>query len=237
MKQSKHSSTKMMLLTTALLALLGQSNADIVMQTYTRHVDFTDKYFADYFTYLDEFGTLNLRMTLTLQNYDIASWTSTTGVNGIWLGVGFGQSVMADSDIILCSLRYYGTDADDQFICTDRYANDNARPEVDMDQNVTFVEMSKSYNTNLKRATFTVTFDRPLVANEDTSEDVDLENGYTYPAIWSFGRMSSASILSHTLGSDRGTYQLSLTYLNTGALSGIKHILGAAIMGLVVLMF
>ena len=141
MKQSPAHST-LIIMTAALAALLSPACGDIVMQTWTRHVDFTDNFVADYFTYLNEFGTLNLRMKLSIKNFDFSSWSSETGVNGIWLGVGYGEVVMADSDIVICTLRYYGTASTGQFICTDRYANSNARPELDQNQNVTHIEQT-----------------------------------------------------------------------------------------------
>ena len=183
----------------------------------TRHVDFTDQFYTDYFTYSDSLGSLYLRMTLTLSNYDYSTWTSTTGGNGIWLGVGFGSQVMADSDIVICTLRFYGEDAGDEFVCTDRYANDNAMPLADSVQNVTYISTSTMYTSSIKRAEFSVTFDRPLSADTTTGEDYQLENGQSSPAIWAFGRMSSGTISSHRLGNDRGTFDMGLSYINTGA--------------------
>ena len=42
-----------------------------------------------------------MRVTLTIANVDASAW-DTQGEMGYWIGIGFGQTVMANSDIVLC---------------------------------------------------------------------------------------------------------------------------------------
>ena len=80
---------------------MGYSSAIIVSSSRTYTETFTSDFEAEWFSYYDEHGDLRLRMTLSVEGVDMSTW-DTSGNYGYWVGVGFGYTVMANSDIILC---------------------------------------------------------------------------------------------------------------------------------------
>jgi len=65
-------------------------------------------------------GVTKVRFTLRLEDVDITNW-KTQGQDGVWLGLGYGKTVMLDADITQCELRYTNNPKTDKFNCNDRY--------------------------------------------------------------------------------------------------------------------
>ena len=64
-----------------------------------------------------------------MKELDITSW-SVQGNNGLWMGIGFGSSIMSGSDISLCRIAYTNQSTD-AFVCEDRYATGRSTPILD----------------------------------------------------------------------------------------------------------
>jgi hypothetical protein len=47
-------------------------------------------------------------MTLTLTNFDATYATSTDGSDGVWLGIGFDNTVMAPTNVVVCTCLNFG---------------------------------------------------------------------------------------------------------------------------------
>jgi hypothetical protein len=99
------------LLILASLAVCATSQP-ITIQSATRIMNFTNTYSMEYFTH-NGGGKTQVRFLLRLKDYDISSWTSTQGNFGIWLGIGFGKTVMDGSDIVHCQYAFSNNTAVD----------------------------------------------------------------------------------------------------------------------------
>ncbi len=154
-------------------------------------------------------------MTLQIDNVDVSTWTKTDGSHGYWLGVGFGTSEMSGADIVMCNFRYYGS-TDDQFYCSDSFANYNSMPIPDETDNATDISTLATYDWTWNKASFVVTFDRPLEGDQVGTEDYLIINGANVPAIWAHGRIIGGVAQSHILNSDldRDSFTLNLRYLS-----------------------
>ena len=76
----------------------------------------------------------NLIVTLKIINYNITSWTDTTGKLGLYMGVGFGTTSMASADIINC-YYFYKNSASDKPVCYDLQTDSIRTASVDAIQN------------------------------------------------------------------------------------------------------
>ena len=105
-------------------------------------------------------------MTLKMTNVDYSGWSTTDGSFGYWLGVGFGQSEMSGSDIVMCVYRYRGqSTADSRFYCYDRFANQRSMPIDDNTANTVDIDTKVEFDDVTKKATLTAIFERPLMAD------------------------------------------------------------------------
>jgi hypothetical protein len=169
-------------------------------------MNFTQNYSMEYFTH-NGGGKTQVRFLLRLKDYDISSWTSSQGSFGIWLGVGFGKTVMDGSDIVHCQYAFSNNSAVDKFVCNDRYASGYQLPPLDSVRNTADV------NTNvvIKRqvdgkfmATFEATFDRP-VNTGDIVQDKPILMSSMNNLIWAFGQLTNSNPTAHgTTSNDRG---------------------------------
>ena len=75
--------------------------SQIVFQSATQTLALNPNYQAEWFTYSDQAGQIKMRVALTIGNVDASSW-DLQGEMGYWIGVGFGTTAMAGSDIVLC---------------------------------------------------------------------------------------------------------------------------------------
>jgi hypothetical protein len=98
-------------------------------------------------------------VSVTIKDVDISDW-GTQGNMGYWVGLGFGSSVMANSDIVMCAFRYTGESSNDQFSCFDFHAGDEGAPMLDDIDNVVDVSTTSTFGTNV--VTLTATFQRLL---------------------------------------------------------------------------
>jgi hypothetical protein len=134
-----------------------------VMATDTNTARFNQFYTGEWYTYDDGSSNLTLRMTLKITNVDYSGWSTTDGSFGYWLGVGFGQSQMSGSDIVMCVYRFRGqSTADSRFYCYDRFANQRSMPIDDARADTTDIETLVSFNERTKKASLTAIFERPL---------------------------------------------------------------------------
>jgi hypothetical protein len=81
---------------------------------------------------------------------------------GYWLGIGFGQSVMSGSDVVICSFKNSGNPTADKFFCSDRKATGHGLPPLDAVDNVDDIDTSVTFTTigTDTFATLEATFDR-----------------------------------------------------------------------------
>ena len=105
----------------------------MTLQSATRYMDLTSKYHLEYFTH-NEGGVIKIRFTLTLEDVDITNW-KTQGQDGIWLGIGYGKSVMDGADIVQCEFKYTNNPTVDKFNCNDRYGVAKNAPIFDSIRN------------------------------------------------------------------------------------------------------
>ncbi len=47
-----------------------------------------------------------LTINVNLINYDISPWVAVDGSYGLWLGIGYGTSVMVGADLTMCFYNY-----------------------------------------------------------------------------------------------------------------------------------
>ena len=85
-------------------------------------------------------------MSLSIQNVNATTW-DTQGEMGYWVGVGFGTTAMAGSDIVLCQFKHTGNNAVDKFLCSDRKATARALPAEDPLDNVDDINTAITYTT------------------------------------------------------------------------------------------
>ena len=153
-------------------------------------------------------------MKLQISNLDYSAW-ATTGQDGVWLGIGFGSTVMKGADFIICEFSFTGTSNINNFRCTDRIATSSSRPFVDSVEDVTTLNTTRVYDEANKLATLSTTFSRKL-NTLDTNQDFLLTNGQSLSAIWAWGAMSSTTILNHGSSAlKRNTFTMKLNALNS----------------------
>lgn len=87
----------------------------------------TPEYSAFYSNYTVN-DTDYLSVSLLLTNYD-ASWiTDADGSDGLWLGIGFGNTEMSLTNVVVCSI-YFNSSDDTTFTCENGYnGEDHAAP-------------------------------------------------------------------------------------------------------------
>ena len=89
----------------------------------------------DHWVYADSQQREWLRVLLTLQDIDASQWAAGEGTTGYWVAVGFGQSVMTGTDIVMC--QYLHSNMSSQTIvsnrvnCIDSKALSKSRPVAD----------------------------------------------------------------------------------------------------------
>ena len=156
----------LVLLIGTLLSQLAQAQT---VQTVNRTMQLAQNYSLTYFTHNIN-GPMSVRFFLRLDGVDISNWTN-SGQYGIWLGLGFGSSVMLNAPMIQCQLMYTGNPALDKFICNDRYGvTDKSVPVLTANRTTTdiltqinTVTRTINYNTGQTQtlASFIAVFDHP----------------------------------------------------------------------------
>ena len=155
-------SARTALLVSTFITLLTTVTSGLeIMRSAIRRKDFTDNFFAEWYTSVDNSGVFTMRMTLTIQDVDIKGWTTKDGSFGYWTGIGFGKKQMAGSDIIMCTFRFFNS-TNDKFVCVDSFANFNSRPTPDLKDNVVDIETKTSYDFRTNLTTLTAVFEKPL---------------------------------------------------------------------------
>ena len=117
--KKRHSFSALAFAIFTIMTLCNMSQAQY--QSVNRTMQFTSNYSVDYFTH-NLNGVLSVRFFLKLIDVDISNWTS-QGSKGIWLGIGFGQQVMYQADMVQCQLKFTNNSKTDRFICNDRYGS------------------------------------------------------------------------------------------------------------------
>ena len=129
---------------------------------------------------------------------------------GYWLSVGFGKTVMRNSDIILCQYKYTGNTATDKFLCSDRNATGYFLPTLDAVDNCDDISTGFTMTTvgNQKTAQLTVVFERDL-DTLDLVNDFRMKKDQTIDAIWAHGQILGNTPQSHgSLSTSRGSYRM-----------------------------
>jgi hypothetical protein len=70
---------------------------------------------------VDSSNVAKLSVTLKVNTVDASTW-DTQGEMGYWLGIGFGETKMLNSDIVLCLFKYTNNANVDKFLCQDSNA-------------------------------------------------------------------------------------------------------------------
>jgi hypothetical protein len=86
-----------------------------LVQAEKKTVDFftsDPKYSATY-----EFTKDTLTVELFVTNWNRTSWALTNGSQGLWVGLGYGNTVM-NADVTFCSYTFYNLTTD-TFVCKD----------------------------------------------------------------------------------------------------------------------
>ena len=157
-----------------------------------------------------------MRVALTIGNVDASSW-DLQGEMGYWIGVGFGTTAMAGSDIVLCQFRHTGNNNVDKFLCSDRKSSGRSMPVEDAEDNVDDIETIATYATvNGKQiATLKATFDR-LLDTLDITNDFKIRQSSTIDAIWAHGQILGNTVQMHGGNSagGRGVVRMFIPSLN-----------------------
>ena len=152
---------------TILLLLVEQTYSlpipNAVIQSATQSIQFNPNFSASWATYVTMTNAVKLQVTLDITNVNMTAW-DTQGEMGYWVGIGFGKTVMKNSDIILCQYKYTGNSATDKFLCSDRNATGYSLPPLDAIDNVDDISTNFVMTTvgNLKTAQLTAVFERNL---------------------------------------------------------------------------
>ena len=153
----------------SIFLLQHTTNATIVLQSATQTLQFGSTLTASWFTFVDETNVAKLSVTLKADNVDASTWDN-QGEMGYWMGIGFGQTVMLNSDIVLCLFKYTNNAAVDKFLCQDSNATVKySQPVLDAKDNVDNEVTVFSMDGN-KKASLQVTFER-LLDTLDTDND------------------------------------------------------------------
>ena len=76
---------------------------------------------VDWYTFSGWFSSVpKIKITLKIEDVDASSWDD-TGQMGYWMAIGFGKSVMLNSDIIICKYKYTNNFFNDGFTCSDTF--------------------------------------------------------------------------------------------------------------------
>ncbi|CDW71904.1 UNKNOWN [Stylonychia lemnae] len=151
-------------------------------------------------------------MTLVLNNYDISSWSSANGQQGVWLGIGYGSKTMTNTDMVTC--RYYYTNSQsDIFHCSDQYTDNSRGRFNDTTQSIQNVKTNsnpiiKTAGQTLTKANFSVSFER-LFATKDLNSDYVLSPKIEF-SIYAFGSISGGAVQPCT-AANRGFKYLDLS--------------------------
>jgi DOMON domain len=169
----------------------------VLLQTAVQTMNFTSDYSAEWFTFVDQYSNVKLRMKLVINNVNATAWDN-QGEMGYWLSVGMGKTVMNGSDIVLCSFKNTGNPTVDKFLCTDRYSTGHVIPTEDTVDNVYDNATTVSFTTSgsLKLAHLEATFDR-LLDTADPGNDIQLKIYSTIDGIWAHGPILSNTIQNH----------------------------------------
>jgi hypothetical protein len=133
--------SSLLLMSLVLGLILVASPVAAGSQSAVVYKNFTNDFSMEWFTHnLYNDKELYVRFTFRYEDLDITSWSS-SGSNGIWMGIGFGKTVMNGSDIIMCQYSYYN-DSSDAFVCTDRYASLQSLPPLDSERDTTDLSTS-----------------------------------------------------------------------------------------------
>jgi hypothetical protein len=147
-------------------------------------------------------GDRELQIELFLSDIDTSDW-ETTGVNGVYIGLGFGSKVMAGTDTLVCLISYSGDMAFDQFNCyegTNGYyspptfwANNGVSSYTTT--SVTYENGKASYSVYLTRLQELDSKDYPSAFTIVEGEPIDI--------IWGYGETQSNVMKYHN--SNRGS--------------------------------
>ena len=80
------------------------------------------QYSIDYYVENVDTDAPNIVITQKMVGFDTSTWASAPlGTKGVWMGIGFGNTVMTNTDIVLCALPFTNQDTD-SFDCKDSNA-------------------------------------------------------------------------------------------------------------------
>ena len=142
----------------------------------------------------DPWVTINLN----LNDYDISPWLTADGTFGLWLGIGYGTSIMMSADMTMCFYNFTNT-TNDQFICRDGFiSSDRSRLFNETNNIESNATLLSNFDFETNTANFSVSFVRPyngtdfpaVVTEDDYNMDYNLTNTII-PIIWAFGDIVS----------------------------------------------
>lgn len=152
-------------------------------------------------------------VTLSLQGVNIADWNTTDGSQGLWVGLGYATTGMANADFTMCIYNYYGPE-NSRFNCGDGKMKTSQTEEPpyiwDDIQNIdNIVTLQQEFILENNTANFKVQFTRPFKTN-DTMNDTNLDFIDT-SFIWAHGYLNLSVPAYH--GPTRGNEILDLSIL------------------------
>ncbi len=105
---------------TAAFLIASASSQTISLNNNSSMNQNTEKYFMMYKILREKSSNPSLRIILNLKNFnDSAYWTS-SGKQGLYLGVGYNSFDMKNADFTMCKFIFTGR-ASDSFTCTDGF--------------------------------------------------------------------------------------------------------------------
>ena len=80
------------------------------------------QYSIDYYIENVDTDAPNIVITQKIVGFNTSTWASaTSGTKGVWMGIGFGNTVMTNTDIVACVMPFTNKDTD-AFLCYDNHA-------------------------------------------------------------------------------------------------------------------
>ncbi|CDW76148.1 UNKNOWN [Stylonychia lemnae] len=195
--------------------------------------NFTDQFSAEWYAYDKQDGSgAKLRVTLRIKNLSTKDWIIGNN-DGVWLGIGLGNTVMRGTDVVMCTYRFSGYAVSDIFACTDRYASAWNEPVIDGTQNVDDISSQRLFNEVMKLGELAAIFDRSLTTT-DTEADFKFSAGSSIDAVWAWGFITSGNVQYHgNQATNRDSFNMRISSMRSSAkqlIGNLYAIIGASLL-------